>query len=88
MFVRNGVKERCKSARTVFGDVVEVVTTDDDGTEHFDGHNLAGQDTATDGDITGEGALLVWMAVSQSSLHGFGLVAHRYMCPQWLLWVS
>lgn len=45
----------------VFGDVVEVFTTDDDGPLHLsDGHNDTGQDTTTDGDLVGgEGALFV-----------------------------
>ena len=43
----------------VLGDVVEVFTADDEGTVHLGGHNTAGQDTATDGDETDEGALLV-----------------------------
>ncbi len=43
----------------VLGDVVEVFAADDDGAVHLGGHNTAGQDTATDGDKTGEGALLV-----------------------------
>lgn len=44
----------------VLGDVVEVFTADDDGTVHLGRDDTAGQDTATDGDQTGEGALLVW----------------------------
>jgi hypothetical protein len=43
----------------VFGDEVEVFAADDEGSVHLGGHNGAGQDTATDGDETGEGALLV-----------------------------
>lgn len=43
----------------VLGDEVEVLAADDDGTVHLGGHNSAGQDTSTDGDETGEGALLV-----------------------------
>lgn len=43
----------------VLGNVVEVFTADDDGAVHLGGHNTAGQDTATNGDKTGEGALLV-----------------------------
>ena len=43
----------------VLGDVVEVLAADDDGTVHLGGHDGAGQDTATDGDLAGEGALLV-----------------------------
>lgn len=44
----------------VLGDVVEVFTADDDGTVHLGRDDTAGQDTATNGDQTGEGALLVW----------------------------
>lgn len=43
----------------VLGDVVEVFTADDDGTVHLGGDDTAGQNTATDGDLTDEGALLV-----------------------------
>lgn len=44
----------------VLGDEVEVLASDDDGSVHLGGNNGAGQDTATDGDETGEGALLVY----------------------------
>lgn len=44
----------------VLGNEVEVLAADDDGTVHLGGHDGAGQDTATDGDETGEGALLVY----------------------------
>lgn len=43
----------------VLGDVVKIFTTDDDSALHLGGDNNTGQDTATDGDITSEGALLV-----------------------------
>ena len=43
----------------VLGDEVEVFAADDDRAVHLGGHNGAGQDTATDGDEAGEGALLV-----------------------------
>jgi hypothetical protein len=43
----------------VLGDEVEVLSSDDDGSVHLGGNDGAGQDTATDGDETGEGALLV-----------------------------
>lgn len=43
----------------VLGDVVEVFTADDDGTVHLGRDDTAGEDTATDGYHTGEGALLV-----------------------------
>lgn len=50
----------------VLGDVVEVFTADDNGTVHLGGHDAASQDTATDGDLTDEGALLVCRVVSDS----------------------
>lgn len=43
----------------VLGDVVEVVTTDDEGTVHLGRDDLSGQDTSTDGNESSEGALLV-----------------------------
>ena len=45
--------------RTVLGDVVEVVASDDEGAGHLGGDDTAGEDAATDGDIAREGALLV-----------------------------
>lgn len=43
----------------VLGDVVKVLSANDDGTSHLGGDNLAGQDTAADGNKTGPRALLV-----------------------------
>lgn len=43
----------------VLGDEVEVLATDDEGTVHLGGDDGTGKDTATDGDLTDEGALLV-----------------------------
>lgn len=43
----------------VLGDEVQVLSSDNDGSVHLGGNDGAGQDTATDGDHTGEGALLV-----------------------------
>ena len=43
----------------VLGDVVEVFSPDDQSTVHLGGDDGAGQDTATDRDEAGEGALLV-----------------------------
>lgn len=48
-----------KRVRTVLGDVVEVIPTDDDGAGHLGGNDTASQDTTADGNITSEGALLV-----------------------------
>lgn len=43
----------------VFRDEVKVFTADDQGSVHFGRYNGSGQDTATDGDETGEWALLI-----------------------------
>jgi hypothetical protein len=43
----------------VLGDEVEILATDDESTVHLGGDDGSGQDTATDRDIAGEGALLV-----------------------------
>jgi hypothetical protein len=43
----------------VLGDEVEVFSADDECSVHPGGNDCAGQDTATDGDETGERALLV-----------------------------
>jgi hypothetical protein len=43
----------------VLGDEVEVLATDDDGALHLGGDDLTSEDAATDGNITGEGALLI-----------------------------
>lgn len=43
----------------VLGNVVEVVSSDDNGSVHLGRHNGSGENTATDGHQTGEGALLV-----------------------------
>ena len=44
---------------TVLADVVEVIPADDDGVLHLGGDDDALEDTAADGDVAGEGALLV-----------------------------
>jgi hypothetical protein len=51
----------------VLGDVVKVFSADDESTVHLGGNDGAGKDTATDGDETGEGALLVCRIVSLQS---------------------
>ena len=43
----------------VLGDVVEVVSSDDDGSVHLGGNTGSRKNTATNGDETGERALLV-----------------------------
>lgn len=48
------------SRHTVFGDIMEIVPSDDDCAGHFSRHNLASQDTTANGNIAGERALLVY----------------------------
>ena len=43
----------------VLGDEVQVVPSDDDGSVHLGGLDDTSQDSSSDGDVTGEGALLV-----------------------------
>lgn len=43
----------------VLGDEVQVLSSDDDGVGHLGGVDDTGEDSASDGDFTGEGALLV-----------------------------
>ena len=47
----------------VLGDEVKVLAADDESAVHLGGDDGAGEDTATDGDETSEGALLVCTAV-------------------------
>mmetsp|Transcript_19250 Transcript_19250/g.47603 ORF Transcript_19250/g.47603 Transcript_19250/m.47603 type:complete len:205 (+) Transcript_19250:105-719(+) len=44
---------------TVLSDVVQVVSSDNDGSLHLGGHDLSLEDSSTDGDTSSEGALLV-----------------------------
>ena len=53
----------------VLGDVVEVVTSDNDGTVHLGGNNDTSQNLTTDGNNTGERALVV-NVVTRDSLRG------------------
>jgi hypothetical protein len=54
----------------VLGDEVEVLAADDQGSVHLGGNDGAGKDTATDGDETGEGALLVDVAALDGGTGG------------------
>ena len=52
--------------RTVLGDVVKIISSDNDCAGHLRRDNTAGEDTATDRDVTGEGALLVYPTKPQA----------------------
>lgn len=55
---------------SVLGDILEVVTANDDGALHLVGHDDALQDAAADGDVAGEGALLVHVGALDGGLGG------------------
>ena len=54
----------------VLVDPVEVVALDDDGAGHLHLDHLTAEDAATDGDVSGEGALLVDVAAVDGGLGG------------------
>lgn len=54
----------------VFWNVVQVVSSDDDGTVHLGGDNGTGQDLTTDGNQTSEWTLLVNVRTLNSGLWG------------------
>ena len=54
----------------VFWDEVEVFSADNEGAVHLGGNNSSGQDTTTDGNETGERALLVNVASLNGGLWG------------------
>lgn len=75
----------------VLGDEVEVLAADDEGTVHLGGNDGAGEDTATDRDETGEGALLVCGTRLAFPLHsklmqhfGMGPIFHRRSLTRFL----
>jgi hypothetical protein len=54
----------------VLGDEVEVLAADDESAVHLGGDDGSGQDTATDGDLANEGALLVDVGAVNGGLGG------------------
>jgi hypothetical protein len=54
----------------VFWNVVQVVTSDNDGTVHLGGHNCTRQDLTSDGNLTNEWTLLVNVRTLNSGLWG------------------
>jgi hypothetical protein len=48
-------------SRTVFGDIMEIVTADDNGTGHFGGNNAPCKDATTDRNFAGKWTLLVYI---------------------------
>ena len=63
----------------ILGDELEVLASDDDGSVHLSRDNGAGQDTATDGDETSEGALLVCILKPKLASLSQYIPVHRYV---------
>lgn len=68
-------QEPTESVHTVFGDVMEIVPSDDDRAIHFGRNDLASQDATTDRDITSEGAFFVCFVISPISVLAFSCPA-------------
>lgn len=51
-------------------DVVEIISSQDDGSSHFGGENDTLEDRSTDGHVRGEGALVVDVLALDGSLRG------------------
>src|SRR5690348_8025019 len=76
---KTGAEASCKERRmylvallitVVLRDEVKVLATDDDGALHLGGDDLTGEDAATDGNIAGEGALLINVVTLDGLLGG------------------
>lgn len=64
----------------VLGDEVKVLSADNEGTVHLGGNDGTGQDTATDRNEAGEGALLVCrhlLAISSAYSRKFRIASSR-----------
>lgn len=56
---------------------MEVIPADDDGLVHLSGHHDALEDTATDGHVASERALLIHVAAALGQLGGLETQTHR-----------
>lgn len=56
--------------------IVQIVATHNDGAFHLGAHDNAAEDTSTDGDVAGEGALLVDIGASNGLLRGLKAQAY------------
>jgi hypothetical protein len=61
------MSDELKTQHTVFGDVVEIITTDDYRTGHFCRYNFAGQYTSTNRDVTSEWTFFVYVRAQPKS---------------------
>lgn len=65
----------------VFGDVVEVISSDNDGSVHFGGEDDALEDLATNADVAGEGAFLIDVLSFDGFLGSLEAKAHIFVIP-------
>ena len=65
----------------IFGDVVEVVSSDDNGPLHFGGDDDSLEDFASDGDVAGEGAFLIDVVSFDGLFGGFESEAYVFVVP-------
>ena len=65
----------------VFGDVVEVISSDDDGSVHFGGDDDALEDLATNADVAGEGAFLIDVISFDGFLGSLEAKTHIFVIP-------
>ena len=65
----------------VFGDVVEVISSDDDGPLHFVGDDDALEDLSPDGDVAGEGTFFIDVVALDGLLGGLEAQAHVLVVP-------
>jgi hypothetical protein len=65
----------------VFGDVMEVVSSDDDGSLHLGADDDSLQYFSTDGDTTGERALLIDVGAFNSFLRCFEVKSDVFVVP-------
>lgn len=62
----------------IFGNEVKVFSSDDDGSVHFGGDDLSGQDAASDGDHADEGTFLVCTTTALASNSSADPASSRY----------
>lgn len=65
----------------IFGNVMEVVTSDDNGAVHFGGDDDALEDLTPDGDVAGEGAFLINVGALDGFLRGLEVESDVLVVP-------
>lgn len=65
----------------VFGDVVKIISSDDDGSGHFSWDNDALEDFSSDTDIAGEGTFFIDVVSFDGLLRGFEAKSDIFVIP-------